>query len=127
MSKRNATDYRLSRKKRKAGSSYALVNADAENSPKVEDVRVWKVAVSDTTGRVLATRTNRQLNYERSPKASFEEAVAFEEASKPPDPAPSDPPTASSQTTKPKKARGAKGNDSVSAIPPSSTEPILTR
>ena len=61
MSKRNATSHRLPWKKRKGGVSYGTVDLDSlDEQPSREDVHVWNVTRSETTGRVSATRRNHQ-------------------------------------------------------------------
>jgi hypothetical protein len=125
MSKRNTGDYHLSRKRRKNGSSYGVIHPDAEGTEKVEDVRVWKLTVSNSTGRVSATRKNHQHVYESPLEPFSKEPLTMEEGSQPPDSVPSElQPTASSQAKKPKRARVPE-NNSVSPIPMLSNKFIL--
>lgn len=117
MSKRNTRDYHLSRKRRKNGASYGVIDPEADGTEEVEEVRVWKLSVSDNTGRVSATRKNRQHVYDPPLEPSSKEPLAMEEASNPPDSVLSEaPPTTSSQAKKPKRSRAAE-NNSVNPIP----------
>lgn len=117
MSKRNANEYRLSRKRRKEGASYARVDLDAltRRRDKVEDVRVWNVTMSETTGRVSASRKHRQHVYEGPPKALHEEfpTGASEEFAISADPELTPSPAS---VVKRKRVRITE-NDSVSSVP----------
>ena len=125
--KRNMADARLARKRKKAGASYGVVDLDALTRPteKVEDIRVWDVTMSETTGRVSGTRRNYKHTYKVSPEPVGEEP-SIVEISAPADTGPSD-----SQPAKPvgknKRVRIAKENDSVSSIPMPPTKLIITR
>lgn len=64
MSKRSGSAFQPPRKKRKGGVSYSSVDVDSiAERPFREDIRVWKVTKSETTGRVSATRrTHRHIH-----------------------------------------------------------------
>lgn len=117
MSKRNATGPQLSRKRKKAGASYARIDLDALSAPagKVEDIRVWGVSMSETTGRISATRRDHKHVYESSTEPLHKEPLTPEDISPPADPEPSELPPAKS-VTKRKRVRVRKENDSVSSI-----------
>ena len=115
MSKRNGEGYRLPRKKRKAGVSYARVDLDVseESLERVEHIRVWNITKSETNGRVSATRKNYQHFYTSPLDSPHEDPPAVEEI------APESPePRAAESITKQKRVRAVKENDSVSCIPP---------
>jgi len=129
MSKRNTKGTRLPRKRRKAGSSYAAVDLDVPDSRTegVEDIRVWNITKSETTGRVSATRRNYQHIYDSLPEPLRGEPPVVEDINSPADPEASELLPAKS-VVKRKRARKAKTkeNDSVSSIVPP-TELIVTR
>lgn len=131
MSKRNAADSRLARKRRKEGVSHAVVDLDAMTgrSERVEPIRVWNITTSGTTGRVSGTRKILNHVYESSPGPSREESreESHEESPFVGDigtPAETEPsvPLPKKSTTKRRRVRVAKENDSVSLMPTSSTK-----
>lgn len=130
MSKRNATGSRSSRKRRKGGTSYATVDLDSlgDSSPKVENIRVWKVAVSETTGRVSATRRNYRHFHKGPSELSHEDQPSVvEDVDTPAIPEPNKQlPVEPAAKRKKKKVKVTKENDSVSFMPILSLKPILT-
>ena len=116
MSKRNATDSRSSRKRRKGGKSHRTTNLDPPDDPppNVETIRVWKVTRSETTGRVSGTRKNH-LHFHEGPSepSREEEAYTVEDVSGPVGEESSEQPPAKA-ATKRKRVRIVKENDSVS-------------
>ena len=130
MSKRNATGSRLSRKRRKGGASYGEVDLDSlgDRAPKVEDIRIWKISRSETTGRLSGTRKNHKHLYQGPSEPLREEQPStMEGISAPAGPEPSEQLPAK-PTVKRKKARTTrnKENDSVSFVQILSPELILT-
>jgi len=85
MSKCNTSGSQPPHKRRKEGHG-SVVDLDAliQRRDKVEDIRVWNVAVSETNGRVSASRKTRQHIYECPPELPREEppASTSEEESK---------------------------------------------
>lgn len=121
MSKRIAAGSRPSRKRRKAGASYASIDIDGTDgfSGKVEDVRVWSVTTSEATGRVSATRKTHRHVYESPPEPLREEPSTVEESIiTPVYPEPGELPLAKS-VAKRRRVRIVKENDSVSLTNPS--------
>jgi hypothetical protein len=116
MSKRNAAGSRLARKRRKAGVSHAAIDLDASDEDKVENIRVWNVTKSETTGRVSGTRRNFQHVYKSSPEPLGEETSPVEDTGVPADPYPTKQPSPM-PATKRKQVRVTKENDSVSFLP----------
>ena len=114
MSKRNMVGYRLPRKKRKAGVSYAKIDLDVpEELGRVEDIRVWNITRSETNGRVSATRKTHQHIYASPLDSPHKDPPAAQEI------APEDPePREVESVAKKKRVRAVKENDSVSSIPP---------
>lgn len=116
MSKRTVTSSRQSRKRKRAGVSYSVVDLD-ESPDKTEDIRVWDVTMSTTSGRVSATRKNYQHSY-ASPQEPLHEEPLHEEPPTakdivaPADPEPNELPPAES-VAKRKRVRAVKENDSV--------------
>jgi hypothetical protein len=129
MSKRSATTGQSSRKRKKGGVSYSIVNVDSlVGKPSREDVRVWNVTRSETTGRISATRKNhRHLRTDRleSLPEGQPSVVIAEDTSIPTEleqhEGPSPKPVA-----KRKKRKITKENDSVSTVL-TLTKPHLTR
>ena len=125
MSKRNAGEYQRSRKRKKEGYGKVDLDALVQRRDKVEDIRVWDVAMSETTGRVSGSRKTHHHVYESSPE-SHEEPPA--EVTAPTDPESSElPPPASAAKPKRVRIRIMKENDSVSFTPTFSTKPMITR
>ena len=119
MSKHNAGRSRRPRKRRRAGASYGEVNLDSsdEHPEDVEEIRVWKITTSETTGRVSATRKNHRhpLEYVSEPRHD-EPPPSVEETSTPALPEPSEVPPAK-VVPKRRRVRLVKENDSVSFLP----------
>jgi len=111
MSKRTVTSSRQSRKRKKAGVSYSVVDLD-ESPDKTEDIRVWDVTMSATSGRVSATRKNYQHFYESPQEPLHEEPPTVEDIAAPADPEPNELPPAES-VVKRRRIRAVKENDSV--------------
>lgn len=128
MSKRSATDPRPVRKRRKAGVSYGVVeiDIDAPTASKAEDIRVWNVAASETTGRVSATRKNYKHTYKSPQEPSHEEPSTVEDLGTTVDPGPSES-SPTKPTAKPKRVGIVKENDSVSSTQISPTKLITER
>lgn len=122
MTKRGATSHRLPRKKRKGGVSYAAVDIDSlDQRPPGEDIRVWNVTRSETTGRVSATRRNHQhfLTKPSAPLPSHEEQAptdVMESFGVPVNPEVDERPSVR-PVAKHQKRKATKENDSVSSIP----------
>jgi len=129
MSKRSASEYRLSRKRKKDGASYASVDLDAlvRRGKKVEDIRVWDVSMSEKTGRTTASRKTYRHVYQSQPEPLHEDPPAdiCEEITAPGDPGPGKPPPR--LVAKRRKRARVRENDSVSSVPIFSTELIITR
>ena len=114
MSKRNTVGSRQSRKRRKAGASYATTELDAPDQDEVENIRIWEITRSETNGRVSATRRNHQHSYRSSPELLCEghpstttiEDIAPEDLEE----------SVAKSAKKRKRVRIVKENDSVSFI-----------
>jgi len=118
MAKRNAGSSQSSRKRRKAGASYSKVDADASSPDEAEDIRVWNITTSETTGRVFGKRKTHRHLHEDPVEPLHEEPPTVEEIDASADPEPSDPPPAKvAAKGKRKRVRVIKENDSVSFVP----------
>lgn len=117
MSKRNTTGTGSSRKRRKGRISHSTRDLDAlvAAPEKVEDVRVWNMTVSETTGRVSGTRKTHQYIYQSPPVPLCEEPPVVGAIDASADPEPTEPPPAKS-TGRRKRVRIVKENDSVGSI-----------
>ena len=128
MSKRSASEYRLARKRKKDGASYASVDLDAlvRRGKKVEDISVWDVSMSEKTGRITASRKNYRHVYQSPPEPLHEDPPTDirEEITAPVDPGPGELPPR--LVAKHKRAR-VRENDSVSFMSVFSAELIITR
>ena len=100
------------------GVSYSTIDLDAVNARpnKVEEICVWKMVMSEKTGRVSGTRRNYQHTYENSPEFLRKEPPPIKDTNIPVDPGPSELPQAGS-AVKRKRVRTMKENDSVSSTP----------
>ena len=126
MLKRPANDPKRVRKKKKGNASYTLSSLDPTPEEKmvVEDVRVWNISISETTGRVRGTRKTYRHHHQISPSSpeeppTGEEPGAAEDTASFEDPgnlgdSELSPVTANKQRPKRKRVRVLKENDSVS-------------
>lgn len=106
--------------------SYASINLDTDGpSGKVEDIAVWNMSLSETTGRVSSTRKLRRHVYESSPELSHDRLPAIVDVDTGADLESSEAPPAKS-IGKRRRVRATKENDSVSFVPVSSTTLIIT-
>ena len=120
MAKRNAGSSRPARKRRKAGASYEQVDGDASSPDpdEVEDIRVWTLTASETTGRVAGRRETHRHLREEPVEPRHEEPPTLEEVGAPVDPEPSgSPPAKVAAKGKRKRVRVVKENNSVSFTP----------
>lgn len=128
MSKRSASEYRLSRKRKKDRASYASVdlNALVRRGKKTEDISVWDMSVSEKTGRITASRKNYRHVYQSPQEPLHEDPPAniCEEITAPGDPGLGE--LSPKLVVKRKRVR-VRENDSVSSMPVFSTELIITR
>lgn len=116
MSKRNGTDSRASRKRKKGGATYSSLDFDAFNKKKgrTEEIRVWNVSMSES-GRVSATRKNQHYVYTNPPEPSPQELPTVDESfAAAEDPESGELPPAKSATTR-RRTKLSKENDSVSS------------
>jgi hypothetical protein len=129
MSKRSAMTSQPSRKRKKGGVSYSIVDVDSlAKQPSREDIRVWNVTRSETTGRISATRKNHRhlrTDHSKSLPEGQPPAVIAEDVSIPTEPE-QDEGTSPKLVAKRKKGKNIKENDSVSTAP-NLTKPHLTR
>lgn len=126
MQKRPANEYKRVRKKKKGNATYTSSSLDPtpEEKMALEDVRIWNVSTSETTGRIRGTRKTHRHYRQVSPSppeepstsgkpGGAEDIADFED---PGNVADSEllPVTASKQRRKRKRVRVLKENDSVS-------------
>ena len=98
--------------------SCAKVDADASSPDEAEDIRVWEITASETTGRVSGKRKTHRHLHEDPVEPRHEEPPTVEEVDATVDPEPSDPPLAKvTAKGKRKRVRVVKENDSVSFVP----------
>lgn len=114
MSKRAATGSRPPRKRKKGGANHESINFDSVVALKrqTEEVRVWNVSASGSSGRLSAKRKNRQHAHESPPEPSCQE-LPLEEPFPDPEDASEVRPTKS--VARSRKAR-VEDNDSVSSM-----------
>ena len=115
MSKRNTTGSRPSRKRRK-GANYTAIDLDApDDSLEVEDIRVWAISTSETTGRASATRRNYK-HFLRSSLEPLREEILTPEHSDVPADSESNELLPAKSNAKRRRVRTVKENDSVSPV-----------
>ena len=123
----NTPGSRPPRKKKRGRATYAAVDLDSADghAEELENIRVWNISKSETTGRVSATRKNREHAYASLPVPLREESPAIEHSDAPENP--EQPPTESSTKRKRARAKTVKSNDSVSSMLVSSIKLTITR
>lgn len=69
MAKRQASAPNNSRKRKKGNATYAMTSLDPTDEDKrvAEDIHVWNISTSETTGRVRASRTTHKHYYQVAP------------------------------------------------------------
>lgn len=105
-------------RKKKGRASYAVVDLDSADKPKKEseNIRVWNISKSETTGRVSAMRKNHKHAYARLPKPLFEEFTTIEDSDAPANVEQSEQQQTKSGTKRKRvRTKAVKDNDSVSS------------
>jgi len=125
MLKRRTSGPKTVRKKKKGNTTYAFTSLDPPNKkPVVEDIRVWNISTSETTGRITANRRTLKHYHQAPPSlpeepSTSKEPGGVEEAADVEEPgnlADSESPSKIVRKRRPKRkrVRAVKENDSVS-------------
>ena len=123
----NTPGSRPPRKKKRGRATYAAVDLDSADgrTEELENIRVWNISKSETTGRVSATRKNHKHAYASLPVPLREESPPIEHIDAPANP--EQPPTEPGTKRKRARAKIVKDNDSVSLVLVPSITLTITR